>query len=179
MGRLQRFAAPGTIHHVYTCGAGPAAIYRDPDDYLSFIAIAARTFARHGWTCLAYCLMTTHYHLIVRIEADDLSAGMERLNGDYAKSFNRRHGRRGHLFGARFGSVLVQSQAHLMTVVRYVFLNPLDAGTLPEAWAWSSFATALAGAADPLAASKELIATFGGADRLRAFVEDGIVLRAA
>ena len=179
MGRLIRFDAPGAIHHVFTSGAGPCVIYADTEDYLTYVAIAAQLFARRGWRCLAYCLMTTHYHLIVQTENGDLAEGMERLNGDYARSFNRRHGRRGHLFGARYGSVFVQNQAHFMTTVRYVFLNPLDAGYLPEEWPWSSYATALAGSPDPLAANDELIAAFGGSDRLRAFVEDGLALRAA
>lgn len=179
IGRLPRFDAPGSIQHVFTAGAGPCSIYADVDDYLAFVAIAASTFARHGWRCLSYCLMTTHYHLIVRTQDGDLSAGMERLNGDYARSFNRRHGRRGHLFGARFGSVFVQSHEHFQTEVRYVALNPLDAGVLPDTWPWSSYATAVTGRPDPLADNDELIALFGGVDRLRAFVEDGLVLRAA
>jgi putative transposase len=73
----------------------------------AFIAIAARTFAELGWVCLMYCLMSTHYHLIVRTENADLSPGMQQINSRHARSFNRRHGRRGHLFGDRFGSVFV------------------------------------------------------------------------
>jgi REP-associated tyrosine transposase len=179
MGRLIRFDAPRAIQHVFTAGAGPCPIYADADDYLTFVAIVGQTLARYGWRCLSYCLMTTHYHLIVRTESGDISAGMEHLNGNYARSFNRRHGRRGHLFGSRFGSVFVQDHAHFQTVVRYVALNPLDAGVLPQDWPWSSYATAVAGMRDPLAANDEVIAMFGGLDRLRAFVEDGLVLRAA
>jgi putative transposase len=177
--RLARFDAPGTIHHLFTSGAGPCTIYDDPEDYLAFIAIAAEVFARLGWRCLAYCLMTTHYHLIVRIERADLAHGMQMINSRHARSFNRRHRRRGHLFGDRYGSVFVQTEEHLKTELRYVFLNPLDAGVLPENWPWSSYATASAGAADPLAANDELIAIVGGTDRLRALVEDGLALRAA
>jgi REP element-mobilizing transposase RayT len=164
---------------VFTSGAGPCTIYDDPEDYLAFIAIAADVLARLNWRCLAYCLMTTHYHLIVRIEDADLAHGMQMINSRHARSFNRRHRRRGHLFGDRYGSVFIQTQAHLLTEARYVFLNPLDAGCLPENWPWSSYATAIAGESDPLAANDELIAAFGGSERLRAFVEDGLVLRAA
>jgi putative transposase len=172
MGRLLRFDHPGAIHHVFTQGAGPCAIYADPQDYLSFISIVAQTLARRSWRCLAYCLMTTHYHLIVRTENGDLSDGMERVKGDYARTFNRRHGRRGHLFGARFGSVFVQDHAHFLTEVRYVARNPLDAGRRPGDWPYSSYATALAGTSDPLAANDELVATLGGVGRLRDLVED-------
>jgi putative transposase len=171
MGRLLRFDAPGAIHHVFTAGAGPISIYRDGEDFLTFIAIAGRTFARRGWKCLSYCLMTTHYHLIVATQAGDLSDGMERLNGDYARSFNGRHGRRGHLFGARFGSVFVQDHQQFLTEVRYVARNVLDLGVAPGDWPFSSYATALARSPDPLAANEELLATVGGVERLRALVE--------
>lgn len=179
MARLIRFDAPGTIHHVFTRGAGPCPIYHDAEDYLAFYAVAASTVARFGWTCLAYCLMTTHYHLIVRTPDATLSDGMEWLNGNYARSFNRRHGRRGHLFGDRFGSVFVHDHAHLLTEVRYVALNVLDLAVQPDEWPYSSYATAVAGRDDPLAANDELLALVGGTERLRAFVEDGLVLRAA
>jgi putative transposase len=179
VGRDNRFSAPGTIHHLYAQGAGPCTIYRDEDDYLAFMAIARRTFVRLRWTCLMHCLMTTHYHLIVKLDNDDLSVGMERINGDYARTFNRRHGRRGHLFGDRFGSTFVQTHAHLLTVVRYVALNPLDAGRLPEEWPWGSFATAVKGLPDPLAQNDRLLALVGGAARLRTLVEDGLELRLA
>jgi putative transposase len=179
MGRLIRFDAPGALHHVFASGAGPCPIYRDAEDYASFIAITARTLAELGWTCLLYCLMTTHYHLLVRTENGDLSHGMQCINSRHARSFNARHGRRGHLFGDRFGSVFIHDHAQLQTEVRYVALNPLAAGVHPAEWPYSSYATALAGTPDPLAANDELIATFGGVDRLRAFVEDGLVRRAA
>ena len=179
MARLPRFSAPGTVHHVYASGAGPCTVFADVADYLTFIAIVRRTLVRLGWTCLAYCLMTTHYHLIVRLANDDLSRGMERINGDYARSFNRRHGRRGHLFGARFGAVHVQTHEHFLTAVRYVALNPLDMGMQPHEWPFNSYATAVAGRQDPLAANDEPVATFGGRDRLHAFVEEGVALRAA
>jgi putative transposase len=60
------------------------------------------TLRGNGWQIEAYCLMTTHFHLVLATKVDALSAGMERLNGDYARSFNHRHNRRGHLFAERF-----------------------------------------------------------------------------
>jgi hypothetical protein len=120
--------------------------------------------------------MTTHYHFVVRTEDADLSIGMQQINGCYARSFNRRHGRRGHLFGDRFGSVFVQSQEHFLTEVRYVALNPLDAGFLPHEWPYGSYGSAIAGRRDPLSDNAVLLELCGGAERLRAFVEDGIEL---
>ncbi|HEY6055050.1 MAG TPA: transposase [Gaiellaceae bacterium] len=173
MARFPRFDASGAIQHVWTSGAGPSAIYRDVEDRLLFVATAASAFARFEVQCLQYCLMTTHYHFILRTPMPVLSAAMERVNGNYAKSFNRRHARRGHLFGARFGSRYVQTQEDLLGVVRYVALNPLDEPTCrhPSNWPWSSYRNAAAGLPDPLADTAALLQLVGGARRLRAFVE--------
>jgi hypothetical protein len=177
MPRLVRFDAPRAIHHVFAQGAGPSAIFRDAGDYDAFVAVARRTFVKLGWQCLIHCLMTTHYHFVVRTDAADLSAGMQRLNGCYARTFNRTHGRRGHLFGDRFGSVFAQTHEHFLTQVRYVALNPLDAGHLPHEWPYASYGNAVAGRDDPLADNAALLELCGGAARLRTLVEDGIELR--
>jgi hypothetical protein len=84
MPRSVRFDAPRAIHHVFAQGVGPSAIFRDAGDYDSFVSIARRTFERLGWQCLIHCLMTTHYHFVVRTENADLSVGMQRINGYYA-----------------------------------------------------------------------------------------------
>jgi putative transposase len=80
-------------------------------------------------------------------------AAMQRLNANYARSFNRRHGRRGHLFAARFGSRLVQSQADLLGVAAYIANNPLDIPGCahPADWPWSSYGDTIAGRSNPLA----------------------------
>jgi REP element-mobilizing transposase RayT len=177
MPRLVRFDAPRAIYHVFAQGVGPSAIFRDAGDYDAFVAIARRTFVKLGWQCLIHCLMTTHYHFVVRTADADLSIGMQRINGGYARTFNRIHGRRGHLFGDRFGSVFVQTQEHFLTEVRYVALNPLDAGCLPDEWPYSSYGGAIAGRSDPLSDNAALFELCGGAAKLRAVVEDGIELR--
>jgi REP element-mobilizing transposase RayT len=175
--RLVRFDAPRAIHHVFAQGVGPSAIFRDAGDYDAFIAIARRTFAKLRWQSLIHCLMTTHYHFVIRTENADLSVGMQRINGSYARTFNRTYGRRGHLFGDRFGSVFVQTQAHFLTEVGYVALNPLDAGYLPHEWPYSSYGNAIAGRRDPLSDNGALLELCGGVEKLRAVVEDGLELR--
>ena len=63
--------------------------------------------ARHAWKCLSYCQLTNHLHVVVETHHADLGAGMKHLNECYAQSFNRRHGRKGHLFESRYSSVVV------------------------------------------------------------------------
>ena len=122
-------------------GVAYLPIFRDASDRRVFLALFEDVVMRLGWLCLAYCLMTTHYHLLVRTPKPNLSLGMHRLNSGYARTFNRRHGGRGHAFERRYGSVVVETDAHLLGVVRYLALNPVEAGIVedPAAWPWSSY----------------------------------------
>jgi len=85
--------------------------------------------------------MDNHYHLMVETPDANLSKGMRQLNGVYTQDFNRRHGRCGHVFQGRFKSVLVDKQAYLLELSRYIVLNPVRAGMVknPEDWHWSSY----------------------------------------
>ena len=86
--------------------------------------------------------MTNHYHLILETVDGNLSQGMRHLNGQYSQYFNRRHEVVGHLFQGRYKAILVQREAYLLELTRYVVLNPVRAGfvTSPDAWRWSSHA---------------------------------------
>jgi REP-associated tyrosine transposase len=105
-----------------------------------------RVVKRFEWRCHTYCLMPNHYHLLVETPAPNLSAGMQRLNGEYAQWFNEVHGVSGHVFERRFFSRLVESTYDLLELARYIALNPVRGGLCPDAsgWRWSSYA-ALAG----------------------------------
>jgi putative transposase len=83
--------------------------------------------------------MTTHYHLLVSSTRESLSRGLGRLNGFYAQGFNKRHSRRGHLFGDRFAAFIVEGDEHLESACRYILLNPVRAGlcATAEEWLWS------------------------------------------
>jgi len=98
--------------------------------------------------------MDTHYHLIVETPDPNLSTGMKRANASYAQDYNRRYDRKGHVFGGRFYSQMIERDEHLLEACVYVVLNPLRAGIVdrPDAWPWSSYrATAgLATAPRPL-----------------------------
>jgi hypothetical protein len=85
--------------------------------------------------------MGNHYHLLVETLEPTLSRGMRDLNGVTTQRFNRRHGRTGHLFEGRFKAILVEKEAHLLEVARYVVLNPVRVGLARSAasWAWSSY----------------------------------------
>ena len=85
--------------------------------------------------------MTNHLHLVLETPDADLSSGMQWLHGAYGQAFNRRHGRRGHLFEGRYGATRARSDEQVCVAAGYVARNPVDAGLCrrPEDWPWSSF----------------------------------------
>jgi putative transposase len=141
MPRPPRLQAPGAIYHVTTRGNRRQEIFVDTRDRIRFLQLVQEVVDLLGWVCHAYCLMTNHYHLLVQTPEADISRGMHRLNGVYAKWFNWRHDYGGHLFERRFHDELVEGHAHLLELTRYIVLNPVRAGlrTHPGAWHWSSY----------------------------------------
>lgn len=113
----------------------------DARDRLRFLQLVEHAVINLGWRCHSYCLMTNHYHVLVQTPGGDISTGMHRLNGVYAKWFNWRHGFEGHLFERRFRDVLVEGDAQLLELARYIVLNPVRAGLTLNArdWRWSSY----------------------------------------
>jgi hypothetical protein len=106
---------------------------------------------------------------------------MRQLNGIYTQKFNRRHARVGHLFQGRFKGILIEREAHLLEVLRYVVLNPVRAGLVDAAedWPWSSY-RATAGDERPPGwlATAWTLAQFSGTEELarrryRDFVAEG------
>jgi putative transposase len=141
MARPLRIEYPGAVYHVTARGNARAAIFLDDDDRRRFLALLAEAVERRGWACYAYCLMDNHYHLLIETASANLSRGMRHLNGVYTQRFNRAHGRVGHVFQGRYKAILVEKQAYLLELCRYVVLNPVRAGMVTGAgdWVWSSY----------------------------------------
>lgn len=159
-------------------------IFRDDEDRLLFLALLAEEVTRCRWILHDYSLMGNHYHLSIGTPECNLSKGMHRLLTRFAQRFNRRHGRRGHLFQERFKNVLVQEATHATVLTRYIALNAVRAGFCerPEQWRWCSYA-ARAGYVPALAVlSLEPIMSQFGATReaaqatYREFVLSGVGL---
>ena len=137
--RALRTLLPNGLFHVNTVGVDGTAVFRDDVDCVAFLRLLADVVRRYRWRVDALCLLTTHYHLVVAAKREDLSDGMKRLNGVHAQRFNIRHKRSGHLFGDRFGSRVIESDAYYATVLEYVRQNPVKAGLVEHAdeWPWT------------------------------------------
>jgi putative transposase len=170
MGRIPRPQIPGGFYHVTTRGNRSQRIYLDGSDALEFEALLTRVVTSLMWRVHAYCWMPTHYHLLLETQEPNLSAGMQRLNGVYAKSFNYAHGFEGHLFERRFRSIVIDNEPQLFETARYVVRNPVRAGLCaePADWPWSSFAAMVGGGKPPAFLTCDWLLSHFGRDRERA-----------
>jgi REP element-mobilizing transposase RayT len=182
MARPLRIEFAGALYHLTSRGDRREAIYEDDEDRQRFLDVLAEVVERFNWICHAYCLMTNHYHLVAETVEGNLSQGMRHLNGVYTQASNRRHGRTGHLFQGRFKGILVDRDAYLLELTRYVVLNPVRARMVeaPEHWPWSSHLAMIGDAPAPRwLAVDALLSQFGASRdearrRYRAFVYEGL-----
>jgi len=163
MARALRIAYPGALYHVTCRGNEQRAIFRDDHDretFLSRLQVSLRNYQVHAHV---YVLMDNHFHLVVETPQANLSAFMRHFNVSYAGYFNRRHKRVGHLYQGRFTAIVVEEDAYLLEVSRYVHLNPIRVGLVqdPAAYPWSSAAAHLAGRDDALVKVEPLLALVG------------------
>jgi REP element-mobilizing transposase RayT len=132
--------------HVYThCVWAVPAYFQDDLDRFAFLQILDRVTRSSGWKCIAFCLMTSHYHLIVEVDDGVLPAAMKPLNHSYSWGHNRRYRLRGHAQHQRYGSRRIVDNPDLLDAFSYVSWNPPNAGMCekPEDWRWSSYAAAV------------------------------------
>ncbi|WP_373506686.1 transposase [Thiocapsa sp.] len=182
MARPLRIELAGGLYHVTSRGDRREAIYRDDADRAAWLAVFAEVCARFNWRCHAYCQMTNHYHVVVETAERNLSKGMRQLNGVFTQRVNRRHGLVGHLFQGRFKGILVERDAYLLELARYVVLNPVRAGMVADAgdWAWSSYPAMLGRVPAPPWLETEWVLGQFGHERAAAraayaaFVADGV-----
>ena len=142
MTRPLRLEFAGALYHVTSRGQRKTAIFLDDLDRARWMSILDLVCTRYNFSILGFCQMTNHYHLILETADGNLAQGMRHLNGLYSQYFNRRHELVGHLFQGRYKAILVQREAYLLELTRYVVLNPVRAGfvTSPDDWRWSSHA---------------------------------------
>jgi putative transposase len=141
MARPLRIEFENAVYHVTARGDRREPIFEDDFDRQTLLSIAALGFERFDAQALAYCLMGNHYHWVLQTRQANLSRLMRHINAHYSQTYNRRHGLVGHVFQGRFKAIVVDTDAYLLEVCRYVDLNPVRAGMVqaPGDWAWSSY----------------------------------------
>jgi REP-associated tyrosine transposase len=149
MSRIGRFVVPDLPHHVTQRGNRREKVFFGDEDYALYRDLMAEACRREGVAVWAYCLMPNHVHLILTPRTPEgLGRALGKAHRRYSAFVNARMRVTGHLFQARFSSV-VMDEDHLMAAARYVALNPVRAKLVatPEDWPWSSVGAHLAGRA--------------------------------
>ncbi|MDQ0269220.1 transposase [Cytobacillus purgationiresistens] len=141
MARSKRIWSPEHFHHVGNRGNWQMNLFREEQDYFVFLKILQRTYELTKMEICSYCLMSNHYHLLIRTPHVPLSKVMSRINKGYTDYFNRKYEVSGHLFEKRFFSKPVYDDYGLLEVSSYIHLNPVEAqmATNLARYRWSSY----------------------------------------
>lgn len=167
MPRQARTRGESDIYHIVVRGSGRQIIFEDDTDRESFLDLLSKQLD-NSYELLAWCLMGNHVHLLIRAPIEAVSLNMKNLSAEYARRFNRRHGRVGHLFQGRFRSEPVDSEPYLLEVVRYIHANPEKAGMCPMAkYRWSSYGEFLSGSG--ITDTSFVLDIFGGLSAFKKF----------
>lgn len=139
MARQARKESSTGIFHVMVRGINHQNIFEEPEDYYQFIATLDRmhfhyddegTPSGNNCTYYAYCLMSNHFHLLIREREENVGETLKRIASSYVYYYNRKYGRDGHLFKERFKSEPVNDMAYFTTLLRYIHQNPVKAGVV-------------------------------------------------
>lgn len=140
MPRMPRLHVNDAYYHVLARGNNKQDIFHGDADYRLYLGLLGKYGARHGVTTHAYALMPNHVHLLVQVGTKPLYRLMHVLQQTYTQAHNKEHQRVGHLFQGRYKAFLIDDEAYLLALVRYIHLNPVEAGLCadPLHYRWSS-----------------------------------------
>ncbi|HVS34572.1 MAG TPA: transposase, partial [Gemmataceae bacterium] len=150
MPRAARQTPGGYVYHALNRAAARLKLFRKAADYTAFLRVFDEALERRPIRVLGYCLMPTHWHVVLWPTADgELTSFLRWLTLTHSVRWHQHHHSTGsgHVYQNRFKAFAVAEDEHLLTVLRYVERNPLRAGLAPRAedWPWSSLACRLAG----------------------------------
>lgn len=141
MARPLRITYPGAFYHVTSRGNERKAVFKSKRDREKFLEYLESATQRYDARIHTYCMMDTHYHLLLETPSGNLSQIMRHINGAYTTYFNVKRDRSGHLFQGRYKAILVDIDKYAKELSRYIHLNPVRAKMVetPEEYDWSSY----------------------------------------
>ena len=164
MARLPRLTLPGYAHHVIQRGNNRQAIFLRPQDYTTWLQLAAECAHQFKVDIHGYVLMENHFHLLATPESSEgLPKMMQTLGRRYVRYFNDQHGRTGTLWEGRYKSTVIQAATHLLSCMAYMDLNPVRAGLVaaPQDYPWSSYGHYLGHRVDRLITAHSIVWAMG------------------
>jgi putative transposase len=140
MARPHRIEFPGALYHVLVRGNQKRDIFLDEQDRRAYLQRVQRYKEDTGFILYAYVLMPNHVHLLVETPRAPLSKVMQGINLTYTQYFNRKYDKVGHVFQGRYKAFLCDRDEYLLSLVRYIHLNPVRANLVkePRQYKWSS-----------------------------------------
>lgn len=184
MPRQARLDVPGALHHIMVRGIDKANIFRDVQDKARFLERLGHNVQDAKCSVCAWVLMDNHVHILFRSGQNGISAVMRKLLTWYAQYFNRRHGRKGHLFENRYKSILCDEDNYLLALVRYIHLNPVRAKIIQsmadmDKYLWSGHRAIIEKAKYPWMDIATVLSQFGDTKRqalkeYRRFMHEGM-----
>ena len=162
----------GEYYHLHNRGNNRARIFYERENY-GFFLRRLRQYLEPILDVVAYCLMPTHYHLLILLTEADLSHRMQLFSISYTKAMNKRYDRVGSLFQGAFQAKHVNENNYLVHLSRYIHLNPVTAGLAarPEDWEFSSYREYIGLRDGTLPQSEIVLSQFPSREAYRDFVE--------
>ena len=175
-GETPRLFAPGILYHVIVRGNHREKTFLNARDYDACLERVGRYRKRFGVTVYAYCLMSNHVHLLVESGSAPLSRFTQGLQQSYTQYFNRKHGKVGHLFQGRYKAIVCDKDEYLLTLVRYIHLNPVRAKVVqrPEDYPYCGHRQYCGNGAREVLEPDRVLDMLGGRKAYRRFVQEGL-----
>jgi REP element-mobilizing transposase RayT len=169
---------PNTYYHIYNSSNNTEAVFRSRDNY-GFFLTKYRHHCAPYLNTLAYCLMPTHFHLLVYVHSTDTDAARKQFGivlSSYTQAFNKRYKRHGSLFQAGTKAKVVRDSTYLATLAAYIHNNPVRSRLVarPEEWEFSSYQEYCGLRKGTLPDTALILSSFQGVEEFRVFSE-GIV----
>ena len=141
MPRVSRNRSKRGIYNIVMRGINRQSIFEDEEDCIKFVQTMQKYKEVCGYKLYAFCLMGNHLHLLLMEGKEPLEQAMRRICGSYVYWYNHKYGRVGYLFQDRYKSEPIEDDGYFLTVLRYIYQNPLKAGlvTSIEKYIWSNY----------------------------------------
>ncbi len=138
--RHARLTWVGAFHHVMNKGLGNEKVFLSAEMKQKYIQLLTEKSNLSRIRIFCYCVMDNHFHLVLENTSGKLSDFMKQLNSSYGFYYRKSVGGKGYVFHDRFRSTLIQDEAYLLTAIKYVLQNPVEAGISPNFldYTWSS-----------------------------------------
>jgi REP element-mobilizing transposase RayT len=174
MARKPRIEFAGALYHMLVRGNHKQTVFKDRFDFLKYLEGLFKYKERYHACIFSYVLMSNHVHLLIETKETPLSKIMQGIHQSYTVYFNRKYGTVGHLFQARYKAILCDRDAYLLSLLKYIHLNPARAHIVenPKDYEWSSHNAYARKKADKVLAETEQVLRIFSVDEKRGCLQN-------